>query len=133
MANPRYISRKNEPTVELLQKLARAKKVYFDNLEDFCSHQRIEPTDLKKIDRIYLIGSHATEGDWHNDTSDIDFKLVMPDAIPMDLFNYKRNVLDPILCSPEGEKFRWIDLFFVREDYQVLNPRFDLTSYWNKI
>lgn len=133
MANPRYLSRTNEPTVELLQKIARAKQVYFGNLEEFCSHQSIDSSELKKIDKLYLIGSHATEGEWHNDTSDIDFKLVMPDAIPMDLFNYKRKVLDPILCSPEGEKFRWIDLFFVREDYQVLNPRFDLTQFWNKI
>jgi predicted nucleotidyltransferase len=112
MANPRYISKQGEPTVELLQRLVRAKETYFSNLEKFCELHHIHPDEMKKVDEVYLIGSHATESDWHNETSDIDFKLVIPDALPMDLFRYKREVLDPLLCPKDQEKFRWIDLFF---------------------
>lgn len=133
MANPRYIGKDEEPTVELLQRLSTAKNTYFGNLEKFCSEKHISSQEMKSVEGVYLIGSHATDTDWHNDTSDIDFKLVIPEALPMDLFEYKRKVLDPTLCPKNLEKFRWVDLFFVREEYQVLHPRFDVTSYWNKL
>jgi len=132
MANPRYLSNEGEPTVELLMKLYKAKKVYFENLDNFCDKEFVDKNSLKEFEKIYLIGSHAENEKWCNDTSDIDFKIVNPTAIPENLFRYKRKVLDKILCSSERKR-DWIDLFFVKEDYQVLNPRYDLTEHWNKI
>ena len=132
MPNPRYLSKEGEPTVELLMKLYSAKKVYFENLELFCSEEYVNKKNLESVEKIYLIGSHAQEEGWHDDTSDIDFKLVMPNAIPENLFRYKRKVLDKILCS-SSEKKRWVDLYFVRQDYQVLRPRWDVTGAWNDI
>lgn len=133
MANPRFIDRQEIPSVELLGKLARAKEIYLGNLEVFCEKHGILSKELTLVDSVYLIGSHATIDDWHNETSDVDFKLVVPSALPMDLHKYKREVLDPILCPKDQEKHRWIDLFFVGAEYQVLQPRFDLTNYWNKL
>lgn len=133
MPNPRFIGKENEPTVELLLKLARAKEVYLGNLERFCLEEGINPEELKKVDRVYLIGSHATEDNWNDKESDVDFKLIVPNALPMYLLEYKRKILDPILCPKNEKKSRWIDLFFVREDYQVLPPRIDLTEYWNHV
>lgn len=132
MANPRYVSRDNEPTVELFMKLYKAKKVYFENLDIFCEKEVIEKKGLEVFDKIYLIGSHVEQDGWNNDTSDIDFKIVNSEAVPENLFRYKRKVLDTILCSSERKR-DWIDLFFVGADYQVLDPKVDLTIYWNQI
>jgi len=131
MPNPRYISNNGEPTVELLQRLTQAKQVYFSNLSWFCEKQAFHPNELEKISEVYLIGSHAQENGWHNDTSDIDFKLINKEALPEQLHVYKREVLDPVLHI--GEKKRWIDLWFAREDYQITSPRWNLTSYWDSI
>jgi hypothetical protein len=132
MPNPRYLSREGEPTVELLMKIYHAKKTYFSELKSFCQNEFIDERTLKKIQTVYLIGSHAEESGWDNDGSDIDLKLVVPNAIPENLFRYKRKVLDKMLCSSERKK-DWIDLYFVREDYQVTAPRYDLTKHWNQI
>ncbi|MBP7708440.1 hypothetical protein KA107_02050 [Candidatus Pacearchaeota archaeon] len=133
MANPRYLTREGEPTVELLQKLARAKEVYFGNLDGFCAKWFVEKDLLSNIHQVHLVGSHSSISDWHNDTSDIDFCLVNPNSLPQDLFRYKRDILNPILCPQDQEKRRWIDLYFVRELYQILPRGIDLTSYWNNI
>ncbi len=133
MPNPRYISRDGEPTVELLGKLHRAKNVYFSNLDEFCKSNFYDLGQMSKITGVFLIGSHAEERKWNNDTSDVDIKLVAPDALPMWLHHYKREVLDPNLCPLDLEKHRHTDLFFVRELYQVLEPRWDLTAYWNQL
>jgi hypothetical protein len=132
MANPRYLSREGEATVELLMKLYNAKKVYFENLNYFCKKEFVDKTSLENIEKVYLVGSHAEENKWNDSTSDIDFKLVNSLAIPENLFRYKRKFLDPILCSSKRKR-DWIDLYFVREDYQVTYPRWDLTQDWNKI
>ncbi|MEM4181828.1 MAG: hypothetical protein QXX68_01595 [Candidatus Pacearchaeota archaeon] len=133
MPNQRFLDKEGNPTVELLLKLERAKKVYLGNLENFCQENFIFPDDFRLVEKVYLIGSHATENNWDNERSDVDFKLVVPNALPMDLLEYKRKVLDPILKQKTEEKRRWIDLYFVHSDYQVLPPRFDLTDYWYNI
>jgi len=129
MPNPRYIIGSGEPTVELLDKLSTAKEIFTFNLEWFCRKYGLDPLELSDIRGAFLIGSHAKESGWRNETSDLDIKLVNPSAIPQDLFRYKREVLDPLLHK--GEKKRWIDLFFAREDYQVTLPRWDITPYWS--
>ncbi len=128
MPNPRYLTSQGEPTVELLKKMSFAKKVYYENLDKFCEKWAIEKKDLENITNVYVIGSHATEKDWNDDTSDLDLKLVNPNAIPENLWRYKREILDPHLHL--GEKKRWVDLFFAREDYQVTNPKFSVVDYW---
>ena len=130
MPNPRYLTKEGEPTVELLQKMSLAKKVYFENLEPFCEKHYLDISSFKDISHIFLIGSHATENEWHDESSDLDLKIVNPSAIPENLWRYKREVLDPQLHL--GEKKRWVDLFFAREPYQVTEPKFDLIRYWNK-
>lgn len=131
MPNPRLISEAGEPTVELLGKLQRGRGVYLSNIPWFCEKYGLNPEEFKDVQGVYLIGSHAQERGWHDDTSDIDFKILNPSATPSDLHRYKREVLDRLLH--EGEKRRWVDLFFARADYQITMPRFDLTSYWNKM
>ncbi|MEM4719379.1 MAG: hypothetical protein QXG18_00740 [Candidatus Pacearchaeota archaeon] len=133
MPNPRFLDKEGNPTVELLLKIERAKKVYLGNLEKFCKENFISSQDFKQIEKVYLIGSHATENDWDNERSDVDFKLVVPKVLPMNLLDYKRKILDPSLKQETEEKRKWIDLYFVHSDYQVLPPRFDLTEYWYKI
>lgn len=128
MANPRYLTDEGEPTVELLKKLSHAKNIYFRNLEQFCEKYVLEPRDFRDIRNVFLIGSHATDKEWDDSHSDLDLKLVNPSAIPEYFWKYKKEILDPQLCI--GEKKRWIDLFFARELYQVLLPRWDLTKYW---
>lgn len=132
MPNPRYLTREGEPSVELLRKLSRAKSVFYDNLPKFCKDNFFDLKELNTIERVFLIGSHATDSEWDNDSSDLDIKLINPRAIPENLWRYKKTILDPILCDQEKEKRYWIDLFFARELYQVLEPRWDLTGYWNK-
>ena len=129
MPNPRYMSYGGEPSVELLDKMTRAKQVYIGNLGWFCPKHAFEPKDFRDVRGVFLIGSHATDSDWKDDTSDLDLKLIVPAPLPAQLHTYKREVLDRLLH--EGEKKRWIDLFFAREDYQVTLPRWDVTSYWN--
>jgi predicted nucleotidyltransferase len=130
MPNPRYLSYEGEPSVELLKKLSRTKKVYFGDLEKFCHRYALDPHDFKNIQNVFLIGSHATDKEWDDRSSDLDFKIVNPSIIPEYLWKYKREILDPKLCI--GEKRRWIDVFFARELYQVLLPRWELIAYWNK-
>ena len=138
MPNPRYLVYPNyeretgEPTVELLGKMEEARNVYYGNLAKFCNMWHFDINDMFDISAVYLIGSHATEDEWHDDTSDLDLKLVNPSALPMWLYQYKRSVLDPTLNAGK-EKRRWIDLFFAREDYQVTKPRWDVTDYWVKL
>jgi predicted nucleotidyltransferase len=130
MTNPKYFSNENEPTFELLEKLSKAKKTYIENLDNFCEKEFVEKDDLKVLEKVYLIGSQASD-DW-NENSDVDIKIVNFVAIPENLFRYKRKVLDPLLCSAE-RKSDWIDLFFVGDDYKVMEPRIDLTDVWNQI
>jgi len=135
MPNPRYLvypnyeNEKGEPTVELLGKMQRAKGVYFRNLGGFCRKYFFDINDMSHIEEVYLIGSHATDEEWNDETSDLDLKLVNPAAPPMWLHLYKKEILDPTL-NRDKEKKRWIDLFFAREDYQVMPPRWNLTKYW---
>jgi hypothetical protein len=127
MPNPRYFQN-GKATTELSEKLAIAKKVYFGNLDSFCSKYCIESEPFRDITGVFLIGSHAEENEWNNETSDLDIKLINPSAVPDYLRVYKQKVLDPQLHL--GEKPNWIDLFFARELYQVLNPRWDITQEW---
>lgn len=131
MPNPRYLTSDGEPTVELIDKLCTARQVYFSNLEWFCQKHGLSQEEFKAIRGIFLIGSHANDSGWQDETSDLDFKLVNSEALPEHLFTYKREVLDKLLH--QGEKKRWIDLFFAREDYQVTDPKWNLTTYWNKL
>jgi hypothetical protein len=133
MANPRYLTENGEPQVELLKKLSMAKEVYLSNLEEFCKKEGMlwEIENFKTIDGVFLIGSHAEEEKWNNLTSDLDLKLINSKALPANLWMYKKKILDPKLCPQGTEKQYWIDLFFAVKDYQVLEPKFDLTKYWN--
>lgn len=134
MPNPRYISKDGLPQVELLRKLSKAKATFYNNLMEFCEHEKMQwnYNEMKNVDRIYLIGSHAEEEEWSNETSDIDFKIVNSKGLPANLWAYKQKVLDPNLCPQGTEKKYWIDIFFARRDDEVREPRFDLTKYWNK-
>jgi len=135
MPNPRYLVYPNyeketgEPTVELLDKMAKAKEIYYRHLGRFCNKWHFDINEMSHIEDVFLIGSHATEDEWDNETSDLDLKLINPSALPMWLYQYKREILDPKLCAGM-EKFRWVDVFFAREEYQVLKPRWKLTDYW---
>jgi hypothetical protein len=129
MPNPRYF-REGKATSELIQKLAIAKKVYFENLLSFCDKYYIELDSFKDVNGVFLIGSHAEDASWNNEKSDLDIKLINPSALPNYLNLYKQKVLDPKLHI--GSKSNWIDLFFSRELYQVLKPRWDLTEFWNR-
>lgn len=130
MPNPRYFTSKGV-TKELLDKLEIAKKVYLGNLNFFCNRYCLDLDNFKKVENIFLIGSHAEEKKWSNETSDLDLKIVNSSVIPDYLLKYKREILDPKLHI--GEKPNWIDLFFSRELYQVLEPRYELIDCWNKI
>lgn len=131
MPNPRYISGEGIASVELLKKLDRARAVFCGNLGWFCEKYSILERELGDVQRVYLIGSHAEFEGWKDETSDLDLKLLIPEATPQNLHQYKREVLDPLLCR--GKKKRWIDLFFAQRDDQVMDPRFDLTTYWNEL
>ena len=132
MANPRYLTSDGTAQVELLKKLSMAKAVYYGQLRKFCKKHCISAKELSAVERVFLIGSHAEEKGWSNDTSDLDLKLINSTAIPENLWRYKREVLDPTLCDRDKDKKYWIDLYFAREDYQVLNPKWDLTRYWGQ-
>ena len=132
MPNPRFMSKEGEPSVDLLMRLYKAKKVYLENLSEFCKKEHFEKGDLEEISEVYLIGSHASEDNWMDETSDIDFALVMPLATPQNLFEYKRKVLNPILCASERKR-DWVDLYFLRQDYQITDPKFKITKAWKDI
>ncbi len=133
MPNPRYLSHIGEPTPELLDKISLGKNVIYSNLNWFCEKWSCDPAVLGQVDRVYLIGSHAKPRGWKNDTSDLDIKIVNgnTEMMPHYLHLFRKEVLRPLLCR--GEKHRWIDFYFVKEEYQVLSPKWDLTPYWNKI
>jgi len=120
-----------EPTVELLQKLTRAKQVFYGNLEWFCEKWGYDAQELKIVEGVYLIGSHAKEQGWNDETSDLDFKIVNSQALPESLHRYKREVLNRLLN--QGDKKRWIDLYFSQRSDQVLPPSWDLTEYWKRL
>jgi len=133
MANPRYISQSGEPTSELLEKMALAKQVFLSNLPWFCEKYSQDPISMGRVDAVYLIGSHADDGGWKNETSDLDLKIVnkSEEYFPDYIHRFKREVLKPLLC--QGSKNRWIDLYFVQREDQVLLPRIDLTRFWNEL
>ena len=129
MPNPRYI-KDGKATEELEFKLKMAHYVYMSELELFCKSFSFEHESetLRNVQGVYLIGSHAKDSGWSNDTSDIDFKLFIPNLL-RDAFNqYKRKVLDVKLLT--GEKPNWIDLYAVNERYKVDSPYTDLTGLW---
>ncbi len=130
MPNPRYLTEKGKPQVELLRKLDLAKAVYLENIKSFCEKNSLNPEEIIAIKKVFLIGSNAEESRWDNDGSDLDLKLVNSTALPENLLRYKRKVLDPILCNIGKPKKYWIDLFFAHDDYQVTLPRWDITEYW---
>ena len=133
MPNPRYMSANGEPTPELLDKLSLAKQVFLSNMPWYCEKNGMDVREMSRVDKVYLIGSHAKEEGWHDDTSDLDIKIVnlSEDWLPDDMHRFRREVLRPLLCV--GEKFRWIDLYFVKRDDQALPPRYDLTDSWNRL
>ena len=131
MPNPRYF-KDEKPTGELEFKLQLAHYVYTSTLKPFCKSfcYEHELENLRKVEGVYLIGSHAKDTGWKNETSDIDFKLFIPDMLPAVFTHYKRIVLDQRLLI--GEKKDWIDVYAVNKLYKITEPRFDLTELWNK-
>jgi len=143
MPNPRYLKVRSSfvngelkvewvPTRELLEKLRKAKVTYFKSLDRFCDENVLSIEDYRRITEIYLIGSHAEEEKWNNDSSDIDFKLLIPNATPAYLLDYKRRFLDPVF-KKSSKKKDWIDLYFAQRDDQIFLPRYGLIEYWNEI
>ena len=131
MPNPRYI-KDGKPTKELEFKLEFAHYVYMFELEPFCrgfSYEH-ELENLKNIQGVYLIGSHAQDSGWDNEKSDIDFRLLIPDMLPAAFDEYKRKHLDSKLHI--GIKPNWIDLFASQRSDQILKPRYELTDLWHK-
>ena len=130
MPNPRYV-KNGIPTQELEEKLKYAHYVYMNEVGPFCRGFGLdhELENLKDIKGVYLIGSHATDSEWDNKESDIDFKLLIPNLLPDAFDQYKRKILDDKLHI--GTKPTWIDLFAVNEKYKVDPPYTDLTSLWN--
>ena len=131
--NPRYFSatKQGRPTKLLVQKLALAHNVFHSNIDWFCGNYQIDQEERRNItdvQGVYLIGSHATSNNWQDDTSDVDFKLLVPNATQSNLLFYKRDVLDKLLHG--GEKRDWVDLWFAQRDDQIMLPRYDLTRYW---
>lgn len=131
MPNPRYLSKEGIPTPELLEKLHTAKLAYFGSLPLFNQKWGTDKSGLEKIVKVCVIGSHANDQGWKDETSDLDLKLVTPEMDAELVRDFKNNFLRRLLC--QGEKRHWIDLFFVHEEYQVTPPRFDVTEYWDKI
>jgi len=131
MPNPRYI-KDGKPTEELEFKLKMAHYVYMSELEPFCKGYGFEHEleNLRNIQGVYLIGSHATVSEWDDENSDIDFKLFMPEMLPEAFDQYKRKVLDAMLHI--GEKKKWIDMFAVNRNDRVEYPFFDLTNMWKE-
>ncbi len=129
MPNPRYLTKDGEPTVELLDKLGTAKKIYYGGIKEFCEKYYLDENDFKNVKKIFLIGSHAKDTAWCDETSDLDFKLIVDSVSPTNLLIYRREVLDKKL--KQGNKKRWIDLFFAKREDMVLDPKWDLTDYWN--
>ena len=131
MPNPRYILGV-DPTPPLLEKLKLGHQVFHANLDWFAQKYGLDledRTNMAKIEGVFLIGSHAEFERWDDAFSDVDFKLVNSFALPMNMQIYKKEVLDRLLH--DGEKRNWVDMFFVQRDDQVMEPRYDLTSYWN--
>ena len=130
MPNPRYV-KDGRATREVIFKLNLAHYIYMSELEPFCRGFGYEHDlqNLKNVEGIFLIGSHANDNGWSNKTSDIDFKLVIPKMLPAAFDEYKRKILDSKLHI--GKKPDWIDLFAVNEKYKVDPPYFDLTSIWH--
>ena len=134
MPNPRFMSREGEPTPELLERMTLAKQVIYANATWFAEkYPPIQAEELRRADKVYLIGSHAGCIDWNDDTSDVDIAIVnmTPELLPEYLHRYKRKVLRPLLCV--GEKRRWNDVWFLKEDYQVREPRCEITDHWNRL
>ncbi|MEK6911058.1 MAG: hypothetical protein AABW82_04765 [Nanoarchaeota archaeon] len=130
--NPRYITTRNSPSKLLLDKLAWAHQVYHANLGWFADKYSIQEDlpKFKDIKSVFLIGSHATKDNWHDDTSDVDFKFHIPGLTSMYAQIYKKEVLDKLLH--DGEKRDWVDLWFAQRDDQITHPRYSLTKHWNK-
>lgn len=103
MPNPRFITSNGEPTVELLMRLSKVKDTYLGNLDIFCKKYFLDKNNFEEIQNIFLIGSHANNSGWKNDTSDVDFKIVNPFVIPEFLWKYKKETLDPKLCTGKKE------------------------------
>lgn len=131
MPNPRYIDENGIPTKELLEKLKIAKETYHRNLCTFCNTYSFDINQLGDIESVFLIGSQATEEEWDDEKSDIDFKLVNSSAPINALYGYKRGTLNRKLLR--GEKRDWIDFFFASGEQEVSHPRVDLTEYWMSV
>ena len=139
MPNPRYLGLRKqgdlyipEPTVELLKKMTTGKEVYMANLNWFCDKYGLPMDEFLDIQKAYLIGSHASVDDWQEETSDLDLMLVNPSVMPANFHAYKREVLNSLLCRGI-EKKRWIDIYCVREEYQVNEPRVEITNAWKNL
>ncbi len=127
MSNPRYITENGKPTPELLSKLDAAKKAYYGNLCSFCRRYSIDVNSIGGVEKVFLVGSQATEGQW-TEESDLDLGLVNSSERLRLLYGYKKRVLDPKLL--QGPKDRWIDLFFASSEEDISHPKMDLTGYW---
>jgi hypothetical protein len=135
MPNPRYIINPDhnnwtgEPTQELVEKLKRARDYFFKRLCFFCNKYGFDINEIANTERVFLVGSHAEEKKWHNDTSDLDIKLVNSSARLSHLYLYKYKVLDPGLNAWK-DKSQWIDIYFAHDEREVFTPRWDITNSW---
>ena len=131
MPNPRYI-KNGKATDELEFKLKMAHYVYMSELEPFCKGfgYEHELENLRNIQAVYLIGSHAQDSGWDDEKSDIDFRFLIQNMLPATFDEYKRKILDSMLHI--GEKRNWIDIFASQRDDQIHEPRYSLTCLWKE-
>jgi hypothetical protein len=133
MPNSKYIIKPNyktwtgEPTKELVGKMKTARNLFFKHLCSFCNQYRFDINDIAQTERVFLIGSQARED--YSEDSDLDLAIVNSAARISDLHSYKHQVLDPELNRGK-EKKDWIDIYFIKDEGEVLTPRWDVTDYW---
>jgi hypothetical protein len=134
MPNPKYIIKPNyqigigEATPELVGKMKNARNLFFRHLCSFCNQYGFDINEIAQTERVFLVGSQATEDKW-TEESDLDLALVNSSVMISHLNSYKHKVLDPMLNVGKGKK-DWTDIFFARNEEEVSNPRWDITDYW---
>lgn len=114
---------------EFSDELKISKETYFYNLENFCNKYSCNIDSFKQISKVFFTPNFK-KIDW-NQKIYFNFQLINGFALPMELSAYKRLVLDPLLHS--GRKEEWIDLSFVKKEYEIEKLKLEITNEWRKI
>lgn len=129
MANPLYITEKGRATDRLKLEMSRALEVYKVNLRLFCQKYGLETRPFEHVADIFLTGFHASPDSvlYPRREAPINLALVNPVVLPGDASLYKREVLDNLLLNSPNDRCPPIDLWHASADYQVNDPRFNVT------